>query len=145
ERELDRAKRSQQSLGIIMLDVDHFKRFNDTYGHEAGDIVLRELGKFISSSIFKADIACRYGGEEFILLMPEVSLETVQQRAEQLRSGIKRLNFRYRGQALEEVTLSLGIAMFPEHGMTGEATIAVADRALYRAKKEGRDRVVTAI
>lgn len=145
ERELDRAKRSQQSLGIIMLDVDRFKRFNDTYGHEAGDIVLRELGKFISSSIRKADIACRYGGEEFILLMPEVSLEAVQQRAEQLRSGIKRLNFRYRGQALEEVTLSLGIAMFPEHGITGEATIAVADRALYRAKKEGRDRIVTAI
>jgi len=144
DREVKRAERKQQPLGIIMLDVDHFKRFNDTFGHEAGDAVLRELGLFLQNSIRKSDIACRYGGEELTLILPEASLSVVQQRAEQLRQAVKHLHVQHRYQRLDVVTLSLGVACFPNHGTTGEEVIRAADAALYRAKKEGRDRVAIA-
>ncbi len=144
ERELNRAERKQQSLGVIMLDVDHFKRFNDTFGHEAGDAVLRELGIFLQKHIRVSDIACRYGGEELTLILPEASLEDTMERAEKLRQGVKYLNVHYRRQPLGGITLSLGIAMFPQHGLTSESVIRAADVALYRAKAAGRDRVVTA-
>lgn len=145
ERELRRAERKQQSLGIIIFDVDYFKRLNDTYGHEAGDTVLRELGLFIQSQIRGSDIGCRYGGEEFLLILPEASLEVTRQRAEQIREGFKHLNLQNRRQPLGTVTMSLGVAVFPKHGLTGAAVIQAADAALYRAKHEGRDRVVSAI
>jgi diguanylate cyclase (GGDEF)-like protein len=144
EREMRRAERNGQSLGIIMLDVDHFKRFNDTFGHEAGDVVLRELGQLIKSMIRVSDIGCRYGGEEFMILLPEVSLEIAQERAEQLRSGMKRLTIENRRQTLGTVTLSLGVAAFPQHGNAMEAVIRAADAALYQAKHQGRDQVVVA-
>jgi diguanylate cyclase (GGDEF)-like protein/PAS domain S-box-containing protein len=144
ERELCRAERKQQSLGIIMIDVDHFKRFNDTFGHEAGDTVLRELGTFLKQQVRGSDIACRYGGEEIILILLEASLEAAKQRAEQIREGAKHLILKNRNQLLGAITLSLGVACFPEHGLTGEAVIQAADAALYRAKQEGRDRVITA-
>ncbi|WP_017721041.1 PAS domain S-box protein [Kamptonema formosum] len=143
-REIHRASREQQSLGIIMLDVDHFKRFNDTFGHEAGDAVLRELGLFLKQHIRSSDIACRYGGEEFMLILPEASLEHTQERAEGLREGVKHLNMEHHRQPLGGITLSLGVAVFPEHGLAGEAVIRAADAALYRAKILGRDRSVTA-
>lgn len=143
ERELHRSARKQQSLGIIMLDVDHFKHFNDTFGHEAGDAVLRELGMFLQNHIRSSDVACRYGGEELMLILPETSLSVVQQRAEQIRVGVKHLQVQHR-QSVGAITLSLGVACFPEHGLTGEAVIRAADAALYRAKKEGRDCVITA-
>ncbi|HEY9844981.1 MAG TPA: diguanylate cyclase, partial [Candidatus Caenarcaniphilales bacterium] len=145
ERELHRAKRNLQSLGIIMLDVDYFKRFNDTFGHEAGDALLRELGLLLQGYIRGADIACRYGGEEFLLLLPEASLDATYQRAEQLRQAVKHLNVQHRRQAVGAVTLSLGVAVFPEHGLTAEVVVRAADVALYRAKAEGRDRIVTAL
>ena len=141
EREIHRAKRKQQSLGIIMLDIDHFKRFNDTFGHEAGDTVLRELGLFLQQYVRQSDIACRYGGEEFTLILPEASLEIVRQRAEQLRQGVKHLQVQHRRQSLGAITLSLGVACFPEHGLSAETVIRAADAALYRAKAEGRDAV----
>ncbi len=141
EREIQRCDRKQQSLGIIMLDVDHFKRFNDTFGHEAGDSVLKELGQFLQKYIRGSDIACRYGGEEFTLILPEGSLEVTSRRAEQIREGIKHLHLNYRHETLGQITLSLGVASFPEHGMTGQAVIREADSALYRAKREGRDAV----
>lgn len=144
EREMRRAERNEQPLGIIMLDVDHFKRFNDTFGHEAGDVVLRELGQFLKSMIRSSDIGCRYGGEEFMLLLPEASSEVVQQRAEQIRSGIKHLMLEHRRQSLGVITLSLGVANFPEHGSTAERVIRAADAALYQAKEGGRDQVVVA-
>ena len=144
EREISRARRNQQSLGIIMLDVDHFKRFNDTFGHEAGDVVLRELGMFLQGNVRKSDIACRYGGEELVLILPEASLENTAARAEQIREDVKHLNLQDRGQSLGAITVSLGVACFPKHGQTGEAVIWAADAALYLAKSEGRDRVVTA-
>ena len=144
ERELRRCDRNGEPLGIIMIDVDHFKRFNDTFGHEAGDAVLRELGLFLQQNIRDSDIACRYGGEELMLILPEASLHDTGERAEQLREGIKQLRVQHRRQQLGAVTVSLGVACFPEHGFTGEAAIRAADAALYRAKKAGRDRVVTA-
>ena len=145
EREINRAKRKQQSLGIIMLDIDHFKRFNDTFGHEAGDTVLRELGLFLQEYVRQSDIACRYGGEEFMLILPEASLDIVQQRAEQLRQGAKQLQVQHRSQSLGAIALSLGVACYPEHGLTGETVIRAADAALYCAKAEGRDTVRVAL
>ncbi len=144
EREMHRCDRKQQPLSIIMIDVDHFKRFNDTFGHDAGDTVLRELGLFLQKHIRKSDIACRYGGEELTLILPESSLEVVQQRAEQIREGAKHLNVYHERQPLGAIALSLGVACFPEHGSTGEAVLRAADAALYRAKKSGRDQVVSA-
>lgn len=141
ERELHRSARNQQSLGIIMLDVDHFKQFNDTFGHLAGDAVLRELGQFLQSHVRKSDIACRYGGEELILILPEASLEIVLERAQAIRERVKHLQVQHRHQLLGTITLSLGVAMFPEHGLTVEAVLQAADAALYRAKQLGRDRV----
>ena len=143
EREMRRAERSHQPLGVVMLDLDHFKHFNDTYGHAAGDLLLRELGALLNTRLRGSDIACRYGGEEFALILPEMPLDIIRQRVEALRLGIKQLYVRHRGQSLGTVTVSAGIAMFPEHAAAGEALLRAADRALYHAKAEGRDRVVT--
>lgn len=144
ERELRRAQRDAQSLGILMLDLDRFKRFNDTFGHDAGDTVLREIGLFLQKQIRESDIACRYGGEEITLILPETSLEACCSRAEQIREGVKHLNIQHRGQSLGVVSFSIGVATFPEHGLTREAIVEAADVALYRAKHEGRDRVICA-
>lgn len=144
ERELYRAERQKHSVGIIMLDIDHFKHFNDTFGHEAGDTLLQELAVFLQGSIRGSDIACRYGGEEFTLILPEASLQVTQQRAEQLREGVKHLHVQYRRQPLGMISLSLGVAIFPLHGLNAATVVREADAALYRAKQEGRDRVVTA-
>src|SRR5205807_663641 len=100
ERELHRLARRRRGLGLIMLDLDHFKSFNDSLGHEAGDTVLRELGHFVQSRTRQEDIACRYGGEEFTLILPEASLEVTRQRAERLREDVKQLNVQYLGQIL---------------------------------------------
>jgi diguanylate cyclase (GGDEF)-like protein len=144
EREFNRALRLQRPVGVIMLDLDHFKRFNDTHGHEAGDVLLRKLGSFLKQHLRGGDIACRYGGEEFALVLPEVSLENVRLRAEELREGIKHLNVEYNDKILPTVSMSLGIAMFPEHGSTNQRVLNAADGALYEAKRKGRDRIVVA-
>ncbi len=144
ERELRRAERRKASLGIIMFDLDHFKKFNDAFGHPAGDVVLREIGAFLQTRVRVEDIACRYGGEEFLVILPEISLKDTLKRAEQFRKGIKQLHVRYHDQALGAVTVSLGVAVFPDHGSTTEAIVRGVDAALYRAKQEGRDRVVSA-
>ncbi len=142
ERELRRAVRNQRLLGAIMLDIDYFKQFNDTYGHETGDALLRELGKFIQARMRKEDIAYRYGGEEFTLIFPETTLEVTRKRAEQLREDVKRLGVNHQGLSVKPVTLSFGVAGFPEHGTTAAELLRAADEALYRAKATGRDRVV---
>jgi diguanylate cyclase (GGDEF)-like protein len=144
ERELRRAQRNDLPLGILMLDLDRFKQFNDTFGHDAGDTVLREIGLFLQKQIRESDIACRYGGEEITLILPEMSLEVCRSRAEKIREGVKHLNIQHRGQSLGVVSFSIGVATFPEHGLTGEAVVEAADAALYRAKREGRDRVICA-
>jgi diguanylate cyclase (GGDEF)-like protein/PAS domain S-box-containing protein len=142
--ELRRAVRNQRPLGVIMLDLDQFKRFNDAHGHDAGDTLLRELSTLVQTNIRGEDIACRYGGEEFTLILPEGSAEVTQQRAEALREAIKRLDVLHRGQPLGRVTASLGVAVFPGHGRTGEALLQAADAALYLSKDAGGDRVTTA-
>jgi diguanylate cyclase (GGDEF)-like protein len=144
ERELRRAIRNHSQVGVILLDLDYFKHFNDTFGHATGDLLLRELGGFLKRCIRGSDIACRYGGEEFLLLLPDTSLETTWQRAEQVREGVKQLQVFYQGGPLGPITLSLGVAAFPQHGPTSEALLQVADSALYRAKRHGRDQVAIA-
>ncbi len=142
DRELSRGKRSGASLGVIMLDLDHFKEYNDTYGHNAGDELLCALGQLIQDQIRKEDIACRYGGEEFLLIMPGVSMEIALERANELNLSVKRLHTQ--NTSLKHITISAGVAIFPDHGSTSKDIIKAADAALYRAKEEGRDRVVVA-
>jgi diguanylate cyclase (GGDEF)-like protein/PAS domain S-box-containing protein len=144
KQQLSRVTRQLHPLGIIMIDIDHFKSFNDTHGHAAGDALLRELCKLLQSHIRGEDIACRYGGEEFTLIMPDASLEVAQQRAEHLRQQAKQLQWQDASQFHEGITLSAGVAIYPEHGRTIENVMRAADAALYRAKQEGRDRVVVA-
>jgi len=142
--EIERAKRNTLSFSIIMIDLDHFKRFNDTHGHEAGDAVLQALGGFLHRNVRGGDIACRYGGEEFTLVLPGTTLEVAQQRAEQLCEGIRALNIDFKNQFLGPLTLSIGVATFPTHGDSREMILQAADVALYQAKGNGRDRVVVA-
>ena len=142
QRELRRAERRQRPLGVVMVDLDHFKRCNDTFGHEVGDELLRAVGHFLQTHIRGEDLACRYGGEEFLLILTDSSLEDTRKRAEELRGGVKGLDVRPRGVALGPVSASLGVAVFPEHGVTADALVRAADAALYQAKAEGRDRVV---
>ena len=141
---LRRVTRHLHPLGIIMIDIDNFKQFNDTHGHAAGDALLRELGDFLKRRIRGEDVACRYGGEEFLLIMPEATLEAAQQRADLLRQGSKGLRVRDAGQSFGGITLSLGVAIYPQHGRTMDSILRAADAALYRAKQEGRDRVIVA-
>jgi diguanylate cyclase (GGDEF)-like protein len=141
-REIRRVERNQRELSVLMFDIDHFKQFNDTFGHEAGDAVLRELGQLLKTTIRGGDVACRFGGEEFVLILPETTVEDARRRAEELRERIRQLAVLYRGQALGIITVSLGVAAYPKHAMTSEALLHAADKALYQAKAEGRDRVV---
>jgi diguanylate cyclase (GGDEF)-like protein/PAS domain S-box-containing protein len=141
EREIRRAVRKDHPLGLIMLDIDHFKPYNDTFGHQAGDFVLREVGEFLRDRTRGEDIACRLGGEEFLLVLPEASLESTLQRAEEIRSGIKHLDVQFAGKVLGEITISLGVSAYPQHGATVEMLMAAVDKALYQAKSLGRDSV----
>ncbi len=145
EREIRRASRSEKPVAAIMVDLDHFKQFNDTFGHEAGDMLLREFGNIARSHTRKEDIACRYGGEEFLIILPDAPLDVAVTRAEQIRESIKRLDLKSSGRPIGMVTASIGVAMFPEHAQTVETLVKAADTALYEAKHGGRDRVVLAI
>ncbi len=144
ELELRRAQRKQLSVGLIMLDIDHFKEFNDSFGHGAGDELLRRLGAAMREHLRAGDVACRYGGEEFLLILPEAGLEVTGRRAEQLRQHVKQMAVSYQEKPLGPVTISLGVAVYPEHGQEAGELIKSADMALYRAKAEGRDRAVSA-
>ncbi len=141
EREFSRANRNKTSVAIVMMDLDHFKRFNDTFGHQAGDALLRTLGDFLKRNTRGQDIACRYGGEEFALVLTDSTLAGAMQRSEILRKQIKQLSVEYAGQLLGAVSASMGVAMFPDHGTTMGDVLRAADQALYFAKREGRDRV----
>ena len=144
EREVERARRAEKPLGLLMLDLDHFKRFNDTYGHEAGDELLRAFGQVLKGHIRVEDIACRYGGEEFTLILPECPLNSLLVRAEEIRQAVERIQVKKGGELLGLVTVSIGAAIFPDQGTQGEAILQMADAALYQAKKAGRNRVVAA-
>jgi diguanylate cyclase (GGDEF)-like protein/PAS domain S-box-containing protein len=144
ERELHRASRNKLPLGVIMLDVDDFKGFNDTYGHAVGDAILRELGKFLLRHVREEDIACRYGGDEFIIVMPDASRLVTLERAEFICKYAKQFHHQFEEQILEVATFSLGVAAFPKDGSTSATILKAADDALYRAKREGRGRVFEA-
>jgi len=143
-RELARADRKKHPLSIITMDIDHFKRINDTLGHGAGDIVLRRVGLLLQGFVRQSDIACRVGGEEFSVLLPEASMQIATQRAENIRRAVQELKLKYEEHTLAAITISLGVAAFPDHGTTPAALLHAADQALYDAKYRGRDRVESA-
>lgn len=141
QRMLAHTKRSLKPCSVIMIDIDHFKQFNDTFGHDAGDYVLGSVGKCIISHVRLTDMACRYGGEELVILLPETGLVDAKQRAEEIRVLIGKLSNSRNGQTLPALTASFGVAEAPTHGDSGIDLLKAADRALYRAKGKGRDRV----
>ncbi len=140
--ELLRAQRHGRSIAAIMLDIDHFKRFNDSFGHEAGDLVLRELAGVLRRFARQSDVASRYGGEEFLVLLPECPFDAALRKAEQLREEAAKLKLEHNDRALGSVTVSIGVAAFPDHAQEAKALLRCADEALYDAKAAGRDRVV---
>lgn len=143
-RDLTRAIRRNQPLAVLMLDVDHFKRFNDTHGHDAGDALLTQFGELLMASIRSEDVACRYGGEEFTIVLQEADAALALDRAEDICSAVRTLKVGYRNQDVGPVTVSIGIASYPQHGDSPEQLLRRADRALYAAKDGGRDQVCVA-
>jgi len=144
ERELQLAARKKQPLTVLFLDLDHFKNFNDTFGHEAGDSVLQALGQLFSSFFRATDICCRYGGEEFAIILPESSAHDACIRADALRAEVKNLRLQYMKQPLGPLSISIGVATFPDHASSSDRLLAAADRCLYESKARGRDRVTVA-
>lgn len=142
DREIRRANRHNTSVGIIMFDIDRMKPINDRYGHDAGDYVLRTLGRELLRLFRGEDVACRYGGDEFTVVLPEAPLADVWRRAEQLRDAFKRLELVYEGKKIGPLTLSIGVAAYPDHGQTGERVLLACDAASYAAKSEGGDRIM---
>jgi diguanylate cyclase (GGDEF)-like protein/PAS domain S-box-containing protein len=141
-RELRRARRSEQPCGIIMLDIDHFKQINDSDGHAVGDLILQLLARLLTEHIRTTDLACRYGGEEFVILLPGANLDESARRAEQLRNAVEQLALAQTGTSMHRMTISLGVSAFPNDGESGPALLAIADAALYAAKRAGRNRVI---
>lgn len=143
KRELIRAERYHQPIGIVMCDLDHFKLVNDTHGHLAGDEVLRVFAELLNKRSRRSDIVCRFGGEEFVMLLPDMPPAIAYQRAEKLRTELaaKRITL---GAADIRITASFGVAAFPVNGKTQDALIGAVDAAMYQAKKAGRNRVVAA-
>lgn len=141
EREARRTKRNHTFIGIMMIDIDHFKLFNDTHGHKAGDVVLQELGTLLQESIRGGDIACRYGGEEFLLILPDTTLEIAQKRAEELLLQVRELKIPYQDESFH-ITVSIGVSGLSEHSSGVQEVITEADNALYQAKEGGRNQVI---
>jgi diguanylate cyclase (GGDEF)-like protein len=139
EKEVNRSQRHNNELTVMMLDMDHFKRFNDTFGHDAGDYVLKTLGKTLADRVRKEDIACRIGGEEMALILPDTNLEGAKVLADMLCNIIRRMHLTFHGQELGQLSVSIGIAGFPHHGHDGTELLKSADVALYNAKESGRD------
>ncbi len=141
EREIQRAARRHVSLAVLMLDVDHFKAFNDTFGHEAGDAVLRGVADCLQQSVRSEDVVCRYGGEEFVIILPEISRELAMERAEAIRKSVAHLRMKYRGEPLRQISISVGLAMYPNPARDTADLLRMSDQALYEAKHAGRDRI----
>lgn len=141
ERELLRGSRWGRQVSVVMLDLDHFKHYNDDFGHDAGDSVLRSLGELLRNQTRGDDVACRYGGEEFVIIMPEAPLDTARQRAEQIRDEVAHLLPRYQGALLDPITVSIGVACSGPSLTDAATLLKTADTALYQAKASGRDRV----
>ncbi|MDB5977407.1 MAG: sensor diguanylate cyclase [Nevskia sp.] len=142
-RELDLARREQHELAVLMIDIDHFKRFNDTYGHDTGDQALRLIGQLFIKEFRGSDIACRFGGEEFTIVLPRTGMAQARSRAQDLLEKIRRIEIVHGGRVVETLTASVGIACFSQRGETASELIGAADQALYQAKRGGRDRTVS--
>ena len=141
-KEIHRATRNRYSVGVIMLDLDHFRNINNTLGHPAGDFALKEIANFLQNMIRSSDVACRYGGEEMTLVLPESPLEDTARKAEEIRAAIAKLQLNYKDEQLIKVTSSFGVACFPNQGKTVEEIIQAADIALFQAKANGRNQVI---
>ena len=144
DREIRRATREGYGLGVLLADLDNFKQLNDAFGHAAGDEVLRRIGRFLGTVVRGEDIACRFGGEEFVVILPKASLENTYRRAEALREGMKASPSDEPSRLYPTTTMSVGVAAYPEHGTSVAQLILAADSAMYLAKAQGRDRVVVA-
>jgi diguanylate cyclase (GGDEF)-like protein/PAS domain S-box-containing protein len=144
QREISLCKRNGTALSVIMIDVDHFKKYNDTHGHDVGDFVLTQIAKLICGRQRESDVACRYGGEEFLLVMPGATKEIAMERAEQLRQLFASQEMIYQAHQLNNVTASFGVATHPADGAGAEHLLKAADEAMYHAKTGGRNRVVAA-
>jgi diguanylate cyclase (GGDEF)-like protein/PAS domain S-box-containing protein len=140
EKETAQAVRDNSPLSFIILDIDFFKKINDTYGHKYGDFVLQTFAKFLSDNIRSGDLLCRFGGEEFVILMPNASTESAYERAEVLRRQFEAMNIDFENQNIKS-TFSAGVATFPNHSASSEAVLSLADQALYQSKANGRNRV----
>lgn len=143
-RLIRQCERSKTPLALVSIDVDHFKKFNDNHGHDAGDMVLRAVGSTLEQACDRDETACRFGGEEFMLLIPNVSQSNILKRAEDIRKAVSAISVRYGERNLPHITISVGIAMFPQHGDIPQDLMASADTALYRAKALGRNQIVLA-
>jgi len=142
DRELARAAREAYPVSVIMLDIDHFKKVNDSYGHEAGDVVLKALARNLVARNRRGDFVCRFGGEEFVVVMPNMPVDIAYQRAEELRAALNTMRVSYSRFNLT-ITISIGIASYPTNGMDRESVLRAADRAMYAAKQAGRDHIMT--
>ena len=143
-REFSRAARSGQSVSILSMDIDHFKKFNDNHGHDAGDTVLRAVADTLKASFHDDDVVCRFGGEEFVAILPGTPIEAAAQRAEEVRAKIETMVVRYVDGNLPRVTISIGVASFPQSADNFQGAMKAADEALYSAKDGGRNRVQAA-
>jgi diguanylate cyclase (GGDEF)-like protein len=141
-KQLHQSERTKCPLSVLMMDLDHFKRINDFYGHDAGDMALKELGKILSGGIGAGDLACRYGGEEFLLVLFNTDADAAKVRAELLREEVSHIHIKYGSQAVGPIQISIGIAVYPQDGLTSAELIETADKALYEAKNSGRNKSV---
>jgi len=144
-REILRARRYKRNLSVLMIDIDHFKVYNDTFGHLMGDKVLQKVAQVLETELRRADVVCRYGGEEFVVILPEIDLHNAYYVAEKLRNAVISSTFsgdeKMSGKG---ITISLGVAAFPENGDTEKMVLGKADEALYKAKERGRNQVIVA-
>jgi len=138
---IQRASKSDSPISVISIDVDHFKKFNDNHGHDAGDMVLRAVGSVLDQACDRDEMACRIGGEEFLVILPDTDRKDGISRAEIIRKRVEDITVRYGDKTLPHVTISLGLAIYPEHGTLAQDLIRTSDDALYRAKAKGRNRL----
>jgi len=143
-KEVGQAERKSTRLSVVMLDLDHLKEINDMYGHSTGDEALRNLSALLKTKVRSGDIACRYGGDEFTLILSDTTLDSARQRMEEIRGELKQISIEHKGNSIKTLSLSIGIAEYPKHGATGYDLLKAADMALYQAKQAGRDMVMTA-
>lgn len=145
DRELHRASREKYQIGLVMFDIDHFKNFNDLYGHVAGDTILRKLGEVLKNNTRHSDVACRYGGEEFIIVVPNATPNLAFERAVRIRDEVKKINVVHNGKTINSISISAGVAIYPQNGKNVDTLLQAADAALYEAKAQGRDQVHVAV